>query len=57
MNAKEILVEVREKSGKTFRILADGSTEGFEDRSIVINYAIALINHAKGIAKKNNRTI
>lgn len=44
--------QVHERSGKTYRIWADGRTEGFEDGAIISNGALAWINLAKGLAIK-----
>lgn len=44
--------EVHERNGKTYRIWADGHTEGFEEGAIIINGASVWVNLAKGLAIK-----
>lgn len=46
------IIEMHERSGKIYRIWADGRSDGFEDGVIIYNGAIAWINLAKGLAIK-----
>lgn len=46
------IFEAHEPSGKTYRIFEDGSTEGFEEGTVIANLALAWVNVAKGLAVK-----
>ena len=46
------IFEVHERNGKTYKIFADGNTEGFEDGAVIANGVMPWIDLAKGLAIK-----
>ena len=46
------IFEINEPSGKTYKIFADGNTEGFEEGAVVANGVMPWIDLAKGLAIK-----